>query len=82
MMCIWEMDIEKEWTLRHCQELVKRLSAFESDALLKAAEKTINMKSLLGLCSLILQLGDSVTICTFGYDEEETLEALKSILRS
>ncbi|UOY92776.1 HPr family phosphocarrier protein [Ectobacillus sp. JY-23] len=81
-MRVWETTLQKEWTLRYCQELVAELGLYEADFLLKTKDKTINMKSLLGLCSLLLQEGESVTICVFGDDEEEALHAVKQLFHT
>ncbi|MFX3625329.1 MAG: HPr family phosphocarrier protein [Ectobacillus sp.] len=72
--------LEKDLTLEQRQAVVKLLSNYEADALLTVREKVINMKSILGLCSLVLEQGDSIEVRTFGYDEDEALQAVKEFL--
>jgi hypothetical protein len=50
-MRVLETRVQKEWTVKHCQEIVARLSRFEEDVMLTAKGKVISMKSLLGLSS-------------------------------
>ncbi|MBO9128112.1 HPr family phosphocarrier protein [Bacillus sp. 165] len=77
---IFTCVIEKEFSLRYMYYLVSLASQYESEIILQTKKRTVNMQSILGLCSLALQPGEEVEIRTFGMDEEEAIQAIKQQL--
>ena len=61
-------------------KLVQKASQFKSHISLVVEEKTANAKSIMGIISLNLQTGHTVTIIANGEDEMEVLSELESII--
>ena len=62
--------------------LVQMASQFESKILIEAGNKRINGKSIMGMMTLGLNVGESVTICAEGTDEEAAIEGIEKYLTS
>ena len=60
--------------------LVNRANQFKSRISLVADEKTANAKSIMGIISMDLQNGGTITIVADGEDEQEVVPELESIL--
>ena len=60
--------------------LVSTASKFNSDVKLAYKEKEVNLKSIMGVMSLGIPKGASITITTEGADEEEALKGLADVL--
>lgn len=60
--------------------LVKKASSFKSDVYVELNGKKANAKSLIGVLSLGVSDGDTVTITTSGNDEVYALEEIVKIL--
>ncbi|MFA9397172.1 MAG: HPr family phosphocarrier protein, partial [Clostridiaceae bacterium] len=60
--------------------LVKKASSFKSDVYVELNGKKANAKSLIGVLSLGVSDGDTVTIATSGNDEVYALEEIVKIL--
>lgn len=60
--------------------LVKAAGAFESKITLEKDGKTADAKRLLGILSLAMKQGDTVTITVEGGDEEAAMEAVKEVI--
>lgn len=58
--------------------LVQEASQYMSKVYIKAQEKSINAKSIMGMMSLSLSKGEEVTILTDGEDEERAAEGIKT----
>lgn len=62
--------------------LVKVATKFSSDIFIEFKEKKVNLKSILGVMSLGIPRGGSVSIFIEGVDEEDALESIESFLKS
>lgn len=60
--------------------LVQTATQFSSSVYLAVENKRVNAKSIMGLMSLGLLNGDSITVETNGEDEEKALEAMEEFL--
>lgn len=59
---------------------VQEANRFNSDVFLEKDGKKVNAKSIMGIMSLAIASGATVTIITDGKDEEEALQALESFV--
>ena len=62
--------------------LVQVASQFESEIYVESGNKKINAKSIMGMMTLGLDTGDSVTISANGADEEEAMDQIEGYLTS
>lgn len=60
--------------------LVAKSQAFESEVMIEKEGVEINGKSIIGILSLGVSKGESITISCDGPDEAEALEALKQLI--
>ena len=61
-------------------QIVQQASRFKSRISLVAAEKTANAKSIMGIISMELKGGSTLTIIADGEDEQSALSELENIL--
>ena len=61
---------------------VKKASEFNSTVEIKAKDKVVNAKSIMGIMSLGLAQGDEVVICANGEDQESAVNALVELIES
>ena len=66
---------------RQATYFVQRANEFNSDIWLESGNRKINAKSLLGIMSMGLVTGASVTVCASGSDEETAVSALEALLQ-
>lgn len=76
-MRVFSLIVQMELNVEKLQELVHTVSSFESETLLSIKGRIVDMKSILGLCTVMLYPGDEVEVRTSGYDEEEAMLAIK-----
>ncbi|MEI4791271.1 phosphocarrier protein HPr [Bacillus sp. FJAT-53060] len=62
--------------------LVQTASKYDADINLEYNGKTVNLKSIMGVMSLGIAKGASITISTSGSDENDALAALKDTMKS
>jgi len=67
---------------RPCTWLVSAVSSFQSDVQLLYNERSINLKSIMGLMSLAVPEGATVTISAEGTDAEELLTSVTEVIVS
>ncbi|MGL5258662.1 MAG: HPr family phosphocarrier protein [Lachnospiraceae bacterium] len=60
--------------------LVQLASQFESTVYLEAEQKKVNAKSIMGMMTLGLDVGEEVTILTEGSDEETAADKIEAFL--
>lgn len=58
--------------------LVQEASQYVSSVYIKTGDKKINAKSIMGMMSLNLAEGESLTVLTDGEDEKKAAEGLKT----
>jgi phosphocarrier protein len=61
---------------------VKKASEFKSKVEIKAKDKVVNAKSIMGIMSLGLGQGDTVTIVADGNDAEDAINELVELVES
>lgn len=61
--------------------LVQTASKFSSDINLEYKEKSVNLKSIMGVMSLGVGQGSDVTILAEGSDEVEAIEAISETMK-
>ena len=61
---------------------VKKASEFKATVEIKAKDKVVNAKSIMGIMSLGLAQGDEVVICANGEDQESAVNALVELIES
>lgn len=69
---------EKGLDARPIALLVQEASQYSSKIYIEVQNKKINAKSIMGMMSLTLVAGDTVTVVTEGEDEEKAAEGIKS----
>lgn len=62
--------------------LVQVASQFESEIYVESGNKKVNAKSIMGMMTLGLDAGDSVTISVNGADESEAMNQIEGYLTS
>mgnify|MGYP002519932588 FL=1 len=60
---------------------VQKANEFESSIYLESANRKMNAKSLLGIMSLGVVTGSTVTLSAYGPDEAEAVNALEKLLQ-
>lgn len=66
---------------RQATYFVQKANEFESSISLESANRKMNAKSLLGIMSLSIVTGATVTITASGTDEVAAVEALEALLQ-
>ena len=82
--------VEKQFTItdeagihaRPASALVGSLAKFKSDITLEHKGKKVNLKSILGVMSLGVSSGSTVTIAADGEDENEAIEQITNVMKS
>ncbi|MFL0438046.1 phosphocarrier protein HPr [Bacillus pumilus] len=62
--------------------LVQTASKYDADITLEYNGKTVNLKSIMGVMSLGIAKGATITISASGSDENDALAALKDTMKS
>lgn len=75
-----EVLLETGLQARPAAQFVQTANRFSSDLFLEKDGKKINAKSIMGLMSLAITKGETVTIIADGPDEEEALDELVSFV--
>jgi phosphocarrier protein HPr len=60
--------------------LVQKATSFPCDLTLQKGEKSVNLKSIMGVMSLGIHQGDEVTITANGEREQEALDTIVKML--
>lgn len=66
---------------RQATYFVQKANEFESTIYLESGNRKMNAKSLLGIMSLGIVTGSTVTLIAAGPDEEEAVSALETLLQ-
>lgn len=62
--------------------LVQTAGKYSSDITLEYNEKSVNLKSIMGVMSLGVGQGSDVTVTAEGEDEEDAIEGIKAVMKS
>ncbi len=60
--------------------LVQVASQYESSVHIEAANHNVNAKSIMGMMSLVLKTGDTITVSADGTDESKALDGIEDYL--
>ena len=74
-------DVEKEHD-NPIAELVQVACKFDSEIILESNNRKINAKSIMGMMSLGLDAGESVTVSVEGEDEEAAAAKIEEFMKS
>ena len=74
------INIPTDMEARPVALLVQVASQFESNIYVEVEDKKVNAKSIMGMMSLGLDNGETVTIVCDGTDEEKALEGIEKFL--
>lgn len=77
-----EVLLESGLQARPAAQFVQQANRYSSDLFLEKDGKKINAKSIMGLMSLAITQGETVTIIADGPDEEVALNDLVSFITS
>ncbi len=66
---------------RQATYFVQKANEFESSVWLESGSRKMNAKSLLGIMSLGIVTGSTVTLSAAGADEEMAVDALETLLQ-
>ena len=75
-----DIQVNSSFEAASAAQLVQKASKFKSRISLVAEEKTANAKSIMGIISMDLQGGKTVTIVADGEDEQQALPELETII--
>lgn len=74
------IQMQADFAARPIANLVQVANKYVSVVYLECAGKRVNAKSIMGMMSLVLMKGESVTIEAEGEDEEAAVAALEKFL--
>lgn len=79
-----EFDITSETGIhaRPATMLVQTAGKYNSDINLEYNDKSVNLKSIMGVMSLGVGQGSKVTITADGDDEKEAIEGIKKVMKN
>ena len=75
-----EIKLPRGLEARHVAELVHLASKYDSTLHIEAQSKKVNAKSIMGMMTLVLVAGDTVTVTADGSDEETAVDAIVTYL--
>jgi len=75
-----EVKMKTGLQARQAALFVQEANRFMSDIFLKKDERQVNAKSIMGIMSLAIARGTSVTLIAEGNDEEQALESLVALV--
>lgn len=75
-----EVKIAGDFDARPIAMLVQIASRHESKIYIMAEGKKVNAKSIMGMMSLVLNQGESITVTADGKDEQEAVEHISDYL--
>jgi catabolite repression HPr-like protein len=75
-----EVKLKSGLQARPAAQFVQEANRFTSDVFLEKDGKKVNAKSIMGLMSLAVSSGATITISVEGHDEVEALDALEKFI--
>ncbi|WP_170008159.1 HPr family phosphocarrier protein [Bacillus fonticola] len=76
-----EIALKTGLQARPAAQFVQEANKYSSDIFLEKDGKRVNAKSIMGLMSLAMGKGTTITIETTGSDEQEALQALAEFVQ-
>lgn len=74
------VELEAGLQARQAASFVQEANNFMSDIFIEKETKHINAKSIMGVMSLAISSGESITLTTDGEDEQQAIEKLGQFL--
>jgi catabolite repression HPr-like protein len=75
-----EVKLKTGLQARPAAQFVQEANRFSSDVFLEKDGKKVNAKSIMGLMSLAVSSGSTITIQVEGHDEDDALAALEKFI--
>jgi catabolite repression HPr-like protein len=75
-----EVKLKSGLQARQAALFVQEANRFMADLFLKKEERQVNAKSIMGIMSLAIARGTTVTLIAEGSDEEQALESLATLV--
>lgn len=79
---IVEVKLKSGLQARQAALFVQEANRFLSDVFLKKEERQVNAKSIMGIMSLAIARGTTITLIAEGSDEEQALESLAALVEN
>jgi len=79
---IVEVKLKSGLQARQAALFVQEANRFLADVFLKREERQVNAKSIMGIMSLAIARGTTITLIAEGVDEEQALESLAELVGS
>jgi len=79
---IVEVKLKSGLQARQAALFVQEANRFLSDVFLKKEERQVNAKSIMGIMSLAIARGTTITLIAEGIDEEQALESLALLVEN
>ena len=77
-----EVKMKTGLQARQAALFVQEANRFTADVSLKKEERQVNGKSIMGVMSLAIARGTTVTLISEGVDEEQALDALSTLVET
>ena len=77
-----QIQLQNGLEARPVAVLVHVASQYNSSIYVECDDRKVNAKSIMGMMTLGLNVGESVTICAEGTDEEAAIEGIEKYLTS
>ncbi|MBP3604345.1 MAG: HPr family phosphocarrier protein [Lachnospiraceae bacterium] len=75
-----EVNVKEDFDARPIAMLVQVASRFESSIYIVAQDKKVNAKSIMGMMTLTLNKGETITVTADGEDEQTAIESISNYL--
>ncbi|MBB4826575.1 catabolite repression HPr-like protein [Sporosarcina luteola] len=75
-----EVKMKTGLQARQAALFVQEANRFSADVFLKKDERQVNAKSIMGIMSLAVARGTSITLMADGVDEEKALDTLSALV--
>jgi catabolite repression HPr-like protein len=76
-----QVELKSGLQARQAALFVQEANRYQADVYLQKDDKKVNAKSIMGIMSLAISKGSSVTISADGSDEEQAVEGLIAMIQ-
>ena len=73
-------NLDDELKARHIALLVQEASKYESSIYMQSGARKVNAKSIMGMMTLGLEIGEELEVSADGEDEEAAIEGIERFL--
>lgn len=74
------INLEAEQMARHIAMLVQKASKYESSIYIQSGDKRVNAKSIMGMMTLGLDIGEELEVTADGDDEEAAVDGIERFM--